>query len=300
MVAQKEITVGGVALRRGTWSRRLRGFRHFMLTKPLGATGVIILVTSGFLAMAAPIIAPYDPLKTNVDTILLSPNATYWFGTDELGRDILSRTMYGARLSMLVGFVGVIIAASVGALTGVISAHFGGKLDLVIQRFVDGTTAFPSLLLALALMAAFGPSLNNVIAAVAIVYTPRIARVVRSSALSIKETPYMEAARAIGATDLRMIFRHVLPNSFAPLIVVSTALVGFMIIIEASLSFLGVGTPADVISWGSMLSQNAQAYFIVAPWIGIFPGAALTLVVFGMNVLGDSLRDVFDPKLRGR
>jgi peptide/nickel transport system permease protein len=299
-VAQKEIIVGQIALPSDIWSRRLRGLRHFMLTKPLGATGVIILITAGFLAIAAPVIAPHDPLLTNADAILLSPNATYWFGTDELGRDILSRTMYGSGISMLVGIVGVLIAASAGAVIGVISAHFGGAIDLVIQRFVDGATAFPSLLLALALMAAFGPSLNNVIAAVAIVYTPRIARVVRSSALSIKETPYMEAARAIGATDLRMIARHILPNSFAPLIVVSTALVGLMIIIEASLSFLGVGTPADVISWGSMLSQNAQAYFITAPWIGIFPGAALTLVVFGMNVLGDSLRDVFDPKLRGR
>ena len=271
-----------------------------MLSKPLGATGVIILVSAGFVSVAAPIIAPHDPLKTNVDAILQSPNATYWFGTDELGRDILSRTMYGTGVSMKVGLLGVIIAGVAGALIGVTSAHLGGKVDLVIQRFVDGTTAFPSLLLALALMAAFGPSLNNIIAAVAIVYTPRIARVVRSAALSIKETPYMEAVTAIGANDLRIVFRHVLPNSFAPLIVVSTALVGFMIIIEASLSFLGIGTPVDVISWGAMLSQQSQSYFIVAPWIGIFPGAALTLVVFGMNVLGDSLRDILDPKLRGR
>ncbi len=298
-MVQKEIVIEA-ALRRNALSRRLRTFRHFMLNKPLGATGVIILVTAGFLSLAAPIISPHDPLKTNVDAILQSPNATYWFGTDELGRDILSRTMYGAGVSMKVGLLGVIFAGIAGALIGVISAHLGGKVDLIIQRFVDGTTAFPSLLLALALMAAFGPSLNNVIAAVAIVYTPRIARVVRSAALSIKETPYMEAAKAIGATDLRIVFRHILPNSFAPLIVVSTALVGFMIIIEASLSFLGIGTPADVISWGSMLSQQSQSYFIVAPWIGIFPGAALTLVVFGMNVLGDSLRDVLDPKLRGR
>ena len=299
-MVQKEIIHGDVALRRTPWIRRLRAFRNFMLSKPLGATGVIILVTAASLSLAAPIIAPYDPLKTNVDAILQSPNATHWFGTDELGRDILSRTMYGAGVSMKVGLLGVIIAGVAGALIGVTSAHLGGKVDLIIQRFVDGTTAFPSLLLALALMAAFGPSLNNVIAAVAIVYTPRIARVVRSAALSIKETPYMEAARAIGANDFRIVFRHILPNSFAPLIVVSTALIGFMIIIEASLSFLGIGTPADVISWGSMLSQQSQSYFIVAPWIGIFPGGALTLVVFGMNVLGDSLRDVLDPKLRGR
>lgn len=299
-MVQKEVILGNAALRRSAWIRRLRAFRHFMLSKPLGATGVIILVIAGFVAVAAPIIAPHDPLKTNVDAILQSPNATYWFGTDELGRDILSRTMYGTGVSMKVGLLGVIIAGVAGALIGVTSAHLGGKVDLIIQRFVDGTTAFPSLLLALALMAAFGPSLNNIIAAVAIVYTPRIARVVRSAALSIKETPYMEAVTAIGANDLRIVFRHVLPNSFAPLIVVSTALVGFMIIIEASLSFLGIGTPADVISWGAMLSQQSQSYFIVAPWIGIFPGAALTLVVFGMNVLGDSLRDILDPKLRGR
>ena len=206
--------------------------------------------------------------------------------------------MYGARISMLVGVVSMLAASFIGTAVGITSAHFGGWYDLVVQRFIDGLTAFPSLLLAIALMAAFGQSLTNVMLALTIVFTPRITRVVRSAALGIKQTPYIDAARAIGATNLRIMVRHLLPNIFAPLLVIATASVGTMIIIEASLSFLGVGTPAAVISWGSLLSGETQTYFATAPWIGLFPGFALTIVVFGINVFGDSLRDVLDPRLR--
>jgi len=272
---------------------------HFMRTKPLGATGMVIVLVASLVALTAPLAVPHDPWEVNSSTILQSPNTTFWFGTDMLGRDILSRTMYGARISMLVGLVSMLGASFIGTAVGITSAHFGGWYDLVVQRFIDGMTAFPSLLLAIALIAAFGQSLTNVMLALAIVFFPRITRVVRSAALGIKQTPYIDAARAIGATDLRIMVRHVLPNTFAPLIVIATASVGTMIIVEASLSFLGVGTPSSVISWGSLLSGDVQTFFAFDPWIGLFPGFALTLVVFGINVFGDSLRDVLDPRLRG-
>jgi peptide/nickel transport system permease protein len=193
------------------------------------------------------------------------------------------------------------LASSIaGAFIGTASAYFGGKTDIVVQRFIDATAAFPTLLLALALTAAFGSSLNNIIFALVIVFTPRVARVVRSVSLSIKETPYVEAGRAIGASDLRIMLRHVLPNTFASLIVVSTSLIGSAVLIEASLSFLGVsGLPASVISWGSMLGGDVLIDFPNAPWVGIAPATALTVAVFGVNVLGDALRDVLDPRLRG-
>ena len=282
-----------------TLSKACKATIHFMRTKPLGATGVVIVLVATLVALTAPLAVPHDPWGVDSSTILQSPNTTFWFGTDMLGRDILSRTMYGARISMLVGLVSMAGASFMGTVVGITSAHFGGWYDLVVQRLIDGLTAFPSLLLAIALMAAFGQSLTNVMLALAIVFCPRITRVVRSAALGIKQTAYIDAARAIGATDLRIMMRHVLPNTFAPLIVITTASVGTMIIVEASLSFLGVGTPGGVISWGSLLSGEVQTFFATAPWIGLFPGFALTLVVFGINVFGDSLRDVLDPRLRG-
>lgn len=272
---------------------------RFLRTKPLGAAGVVIVFVAGLVALAAPLTVPHDPWELNSSTILQSPNTTFWFGTDMLGRDILSRTMYGARISLLVALVSLLAASLIGTAVSITSAYFGGWYDLVVQRFVDALTAFPSLLLAIALMAAFGQSLSNVMLALAVVFSPRITRVVRSAALGIRQTPYIDAARAIGASDLRIMVRHILPNILAPLIVIATASVGTMIIVEASLSFLGVGTPADVISWGSLLSGEVQQFFATAPWTGLFPGFALTLVVFGINVFGDSLRDVLDPRLRG-
>ena len=282
------------------WARRLRAVTTFLRRKPLGTTGLAIVVFAGFIAVTAPYIAPYDPYDINVRAVLTPPSLDNWFGTDRLGRDILSRTMYGSGVSIYVGIIAMIAASTVGSLVAVTSAFYGGKYDLIVQRVVDSLSAFPSLLLALALMAALGSSLNNVILAISIVFLPRIARIVRSVALSVKEMPYVEASRAIGGSDLRIMLRHLLPNTFASLVVVSTSLVGSAIIIEASLSFLGLSGAGNTITWGAMLNQEQLVDFAGAPWIGLFPGFALTFVVFGINIFGDALRDVLDPKLRGR
>ena len=281
-------------------SRWFVSTKRFIRQKPLGATGLGLLFVAAVIGLVGPSFTPHAPLKANAVSILESPNSTDWFGTDVLGRDILTRIILGARVSLYVGLIAVAGAAIFGSAIGVTSGFFGGYYDLLVQRFIDALSAFPSLLLAIALMAAFGQSLNNIILALAIIFTPRFTRVVRSVTLSIKEYPYVEAARAIGASNIRIMLLHVLPNTFASLMVIATASVGTMIIIEASLSFLGVGTPSHIVSWGAMLSGDTQAYFSGAPWIGIFPGMALTLVVFGINVFGDALRDVLDPKLRGR
>ncbi len=283
----------------GVVIKRLRSLGRFMRTKPLGAIGLVILFVVAFIATTADLVAPYDPLQLSRN-VLVGPSGENVFGTDRLGRDILSRVIHGSRISIYVGLTSMLAASVVGAIVGTASAYFGGKVDLVVQRFIDATAGFPTLLLALALTAAFGSSLNNIIFALVIVFTPRVARVVRSVSLSIKETPYVESARAIGASDLRIMLRHVLPNTFASLIVVSTSLIGSAVLIEASLSFLGVsGLPASVISWGSMLSGDVLIDFANAPWVGIFPASALTIAVFGVNMLGDALRDVLDPRLRG-
>jgi len=297
--AERTLVTSPNSLAQLTPARSGKAAIRFLRVKPLGAAGVVIVLVAALVALVAPLAVPHDPWELNSSTILQSPNTTFWFGTDMLGRDILSRTMYGARISLLVALVSLLGASFIGTAVSITSAYFGGWYDLVVQRFVDALTAFPSLLLAIALMAAFGQSLTNVMLALAVVFSPRITRVVRSAALGIMQTPYIDAARAIGASDLRIMVRHILPNTLAPLIVIATASVGTMIIVEASLSFLGVGTPANVISWGSLLSGEVQQFFATAPWIGLFPGFALTLVVFGINVFGDSLRDVLDPRLRG-
>ena len=267
--------------------------------KPLGAISLLLLLLTLVVAIGANVLAPHDPFEVRVQSILLPPSSEFWFGTDRLGWDILSRTMFGARASILVGLSTMLLAASMGSIVGVSSAYFGGRYDFIVQRVIDVLTALPSLFLALALMAAFGPSFNNVILALAIVFTPRVARVIRSASLSIKETPCVESARSMGASNMRIMLRHMLPNTLPSLIVVAPSLMGSAILIEASLSFLGVGTPAyPIISWGGMLSSWYRDF--EAPWSVIFPGFALTLVVFAVNVFGDALRDVLYPKLRGR
>lgn len=275
-------------------------FLTFMRTKPLGGTGVVILLLATLVAVAAPAIVPYDPWDINANTQLLAPSSEFWFGTDLLGRDILSRTIYGTRVSLFVGIIAMIVATSIGAFVGIVSAYYGGKTDLVIQRFIDSITYLPSLVLGLALMAAFGPGFTSLIIAMIIIFTSRGVRIIRSQALSIRELPYVDASYSIGASDLRIMLRHILPNTFGPMMVVATTMIGSAIVIEASLSFLGVGLPPHVISWGGMLSGEILLDFASAPWIGIFPGTALTLVVFAINVLGDAMRDIFDPRLRGR
>ena len=286
-------------LGQGMLGKRIRALQRFITTKRLGAFGLFIVLATAVMALGAPIFSTTDPWDVNRRAILLAPDASNWFGTDRLGRDLFSRVVYGSRISIYVGLVSMLSAGAIGSLIGVTSAYFGGYFDLIVQRFIDATAAFPTLLLALALMAAFGSSLNNILLSLTIVFTPRVARVVRSVSLSIKEMPYVESARAIGASDLRIMLRHLLPNTFASLIVVATSLIGSAVLIEASLSFLGVGLPADVISWGAMLAGDVLIDFASAPWVGIFPAMALTIAVFGVNIFGDALRDVLDPRLRG-
>ena len=286
-------------LSQSTLEKQIRALQRFITTKRLGSFGLFIVLATAIMAIGAPIFATTDPWDVSRRAILLAPDASHWFGTDRLGRDLFSRVVYGSRISIYVGVVSMLSAGALGSLIGLTSAYFGGYFDLIVQRFIDATAAFPTLLLALALMAAFGSSLNNILLSLTIVFTPRVARVVRSVSLSIKEMPYVESARAIGASDLRIMFRHLLPNTFASLIVVATSLIGSAVLIEASLSFLGVGLPADVISWGAMLAGDILIDFASAPWVGIFPAMALTIAVFGVNVFGDALRDVLDPRLRG-
>ena len=297
---QEQEIVFSEADKRSTLGRYVKASKKFLRSKPLGTTGVIIVVLAILISVSAPYIAPYDPYDTSVRKILEAPSSEHWFGTDSLGRDVMSRTMYGSGVSIFVGIIAMIAASTIGSVIAVTSAYYGGKYDLILQRVIDSLSAFPSLLLALALMAALGSSLNNVVLAITIVFLPRIARVVRSVALSVKEMPYVEASRAIGGSDNRIMFRHLLPNTFASLVVVATSLVGSAIIIEASLSFLGLSGAGNTITWGAMLNQQQLFDFAGAPWIGLFPGFALTLVVFGVNIFGDALRDVLDPKLRGR
>ena len=240
MNARDELVLAQPTGELSPWARRLRAVSNFLRRKPLGTTGLAIVVFAGFIAVTAPYIAPYDPYDISTSRVLKPPSFDNWFGTDRLGRDILSRTMYGSGVSIYVGIIAMIAASTVGSFIAVTSAFYSGKYDLIVQRVVDSLSAFPSLLLALALMAALGSSLNNVILAISIVFLPRIARIVRSVALSVKEMPYVDASRAIGGSDLRIMLRHILPNTFASLVVVATSLVGSAIIIEASLSFLGL------------------------------------------------------------
>ncbi|MBI4312992.1 MAG: ABC transporter permease [Chloroflexi bacterium] len=280
--------------------RALLSVRSFVRRKPLGAMGLLIVLVAGFAAVFGNLVAPMDPYAIRVEHTLQSPSRSFLLGTDDLGRDIFSRMVIGARVSLFVGFATMLLAATTGLVVGVSSAYLGGKFDLIVQRFVDGLSAIPALVLALALVAALQSSVFNVVLAIAIVQVPRFTRVIRSAAMAVRENAYIEAAKAIGCTSPRIMMRHVAPNIFAPLIIVATASIGATIITESTLSFLGVGVPIRTISWGAMLSGDTQKFFTTAPWMALGPGLALTLTVFGINVFGDALRDVLDPRLRGR
>ena len=286
-------------------ARSTRWLVDFSRRKPLGAIGGIITVILFVMAIFAPVIAPYDERDTHGDYVHASPGspgpeAPFFLGADALGRDVLSRVLIGARISLYVGVGSVLVGITAGFILGIASTYAGGKIDMAFQRFVDALMALPGLIIALAIMAVLGPSLNNVIIAIVIGMLAPVIRTIRSQVLSLKELDYILAARAIGASSRRIIFWHIAPNCFATYLIMATYYLGFAIIIEASLSFLGVGSPPDVPSWGGMLTRASQEHLKTAPWVGIFPGIAIFVVVLGFNLLGDALRDIFDPKLRGR
>ena len=276
-----------------------RQLARFARRKPLGAFGAVIALILIIVAVFAPFIATHDPAETNAALVYAPPGSQLLLGGDQLGRDVFSRLVYGARVSLYAGLLSALIGASIGMVLGVASVHFGGKTDLIIQRIVDTMMAFPPLILAIAIMAALGASLNNVVIALSIAYIPNAARVLRSQALAVKEMDFVLAARAIGASHARIIFRYMIPNCFALYIVLVSVFLGTAIVAEATLSFLGIGVPPDVASWGGMLNGAAQTYVHLAPWLGVFPGLAIAIVVFAWNLLGDALRDVLDPRLRG-
>ena len=250
------------------------------------------------VALTARFIAPYDPLAIDFGAMLAAPSATHWLGTDAFGRDVLSRIIYGSETALTVGFTAAFVGASAGAVLGVGSAYFGGKIDLVVQRIMDIFISFPLIILALAMVAILGNSLPNLITAITIPMIPRCALVIRSSALSVREMPYVDAARAAGFSHSRIILRHMLPNVMAPYLILLTAFLGQAILLEASLSFLGLGVQEPTPAWGLMLSGAAVEFAERAPWMAIFPGIAISLAVFAFNLFGDSLRDALDPKLR--
>jgi len=278
---------------------RLASFlKVFFKEHPLGAIGAVIVLFLILVAIFAPWIAPYGPKVTDFDAFL-PPNDQHWFGTDHLGRDIFSRVVWGSQLSLYVGLTSVGVGVTIGALWGIGTAYLGGTIDVVTQRVVDVLMGFPPIILALGLMAVLGQSVNNVIIALVILLSPSAARTMRSSVLSLKEMAYVESARALGASTMRVVFQHLVPNCLGTYIVLFTVNVAYAIVVEAALSFLGLGSPPDEPSWGGMLTA-ATASLERAPWIAFFPGAAISLVVFGLNLLGDAIRDMTDAKMRGR
>ena len=281
--------------RDGVWVTLLR----FCRKKPLGAAGGVIMVLIAFAAIFANLLQTHDPIATDAAVTLAPPGAAHWLGTDHLGRDIYSRILHGARVSLLVGLGSTLVASLLGGVIGLLSGYVGGKTDLVAQRIMDILQGLPLLVLALVMAAALGPSIPNVILAISIPIMPRAARVIRSSVLTIREFQYVEAASALGLTHLRIAFRHILPNTMGPFIVLGTAQLGSAILTEAALSFLGLGVPEPYPSWGRMLSVSAAEYAQKAPHLVLFPGIAISLAVFGANLLGDALRDTLDPRLRG-
>ncbi len=299
MASSSEITREEITALTG---RKRAGFfkqaRYYFRTKPLGAIGVSIVMFVGLVALFAPLIAPFEYQAQDYDSLLLGPNLTNFFGTDQFGRDIFSRIVAGARISLLVGFSAVIVGTGLGAALGLFSGYLMGKFDALVQRLVDMWMSFPDLILALTIVAVFGNTLMNVILAIAATIMPRGVRVLRSSTIALRESDYVMAAQAIGATSPRIILRHILPNAVAPFLIIMSSMFGTAILTEAGLSYLGLGISEPFPSWGRMATVAAQ-YAVTAPWIVVFPGLAIMITVLGFAFAGDSLRDIFDPKLRG-
>ncbi len=275
----------------------------FVMQQPLGAAGLVVIVVMLLASIFAKYVAPYDPVVIDFSAMLSPPSWEHWLGTDAFGRDVYSRIIYGARTALMVGFLSSFVGSTLGAVIGVISAYFGGRIDMVIQRFMDVLLSFPIIVLALTVVAVLGKYLVggldiNLVIAIAIPMVPKVARVVRASALAIRELPYIDAARAAGFSHTRIIFRHIVPNVVAPYLIMLTAFMAQAILLEASLSFLGLGVTEPTAAWGLMLSGSSAEFYREAPWMIIFPGLAISLAVFAFNLFGDSLRDWLDPKIK--
>lgn len=283
-----------------TVGRMVRSIARFARRKPLAGIGLAIVLFMMLVAALADVIATSDPFVFRTSQRMVAPNSEFWLGTDNYGRDLFSRIVYGARISIFIGFVSVALGTVAGALMGLVSGYFGGATDSIIQRITDSLLAFPTLILALAIVSVLGASTFNVILAIAVALTPTASRVVRSAVLTVRNVTYIESARAVGCREWRILFVHVMPNCLAPFIILATIALGTAILSEASLSFLGLGTPPPEPSWGAMLSGSSQRFLREAPWMAIFPGIAISLAVFAFNMLGDGLRDVLDPRLRSR
>ena len=265
---------------------------------PVGTFGAVLVLIFVLMAILAPWITSFDPTTTDARSSLARPGDAHWLGADFMGRDMYSRIVYGARISLAVGAGSTLLGCLLGVVIGLASGYFGGWLDLLAQRLIDIMQALPLLVLALIMAASLGPSLQNTIIAISIPLVPQVARVIRSNTLALREMPFVEAAKAVGMSEWAIAVRHVLPNTVAPLIVVATAQLGSAILTEAALSFLGLGIPEPHPSWGRMLSESAAEYVRTAPWLVIFPGVAISLAVFGTNLMGDALRDILDPRQR--
>jgi peptide/nickel transport system permease protein len=277
---------------------RFGAFVFFCRRYPLGAIGAAIMVVFVLAAVFADLIAPQNPLSTNAGASLQAPDSVFPLGADMMGRDVLSRIIHGARISLAVGIGSTLLGGLLGVIIGLMSGYLLGWFDLITQRIIDIMQALPLLVLALVMAASLGPSLENTIIAISIPLVPQVARVIRSNTLSLREMPFVEAAQALGMSEIRIAMRHILPNTLAPFIVLATAQLSSAILTEASLSFLGLGIPEPYPSWGRMLSESAAEYVRTAPWLVIFPGIAISLIVFGTNLLGDAVRDLLDPRQR--
>jgi peptide/nickel transport system permease protein len=288
-----------LARRRPAAVRWLLALARFARQKPLGAIGGVIVIAMLVMAVFAERIAPYDYDDTIRGARMKPPSAAHWLGTDNLSRDMWSRVVYGARVSMTVGFATVAIALVAATAIGVSSAYFGGVWDLVVQRVVDAWLSFPYLVIILSVMAVLGPGRLNLIISVALIATATNSRVIRGATLTVMQSQFVEAARAMGCGHTRIIVRHLLPNVMATVIILATIALGAVILAESALSFLGFGVPPPYPSWGAMLSGSGRTYMLRAPWMAVWPGVAISLAVFGFNMLGDALRDVLDPRLRG-
>ncbi len=281
--------------------RFVRFWSEFIRRRPLGAFGLFLMIVMILSAIFADRIAPYDPTAIAFKDLLLPPSPEHLMGTDNFGRDVFSRLVYGSRTALLLGFTASIVGCTLGLALGIIGAYVGGLVDQLIQRLMDVLISFPLIVIAIAVVAALGTGedkIGNVIAAITVPIIPRVARVVRSSALSVVQMPYIEATRSVGSGAIRIMFRHVAPNVFAPYLIMMTAFLGQAILLEASLSFLGLGVFEPTPSWGLMLRGAGMQFLERAPWLAIAPGVAISLAVFGFNLFGDSLRDALDPRLR--